>query len=321
MMRKLLTAIAAGIALALAAAPAAAQYPAKAVKVVVPFPAGGAADTIMRIISQPLAQALGQPVVVENRPGADGAIAADAVMKAPPDGYTLFLATSSAMSAVPAMRKTPPYDPVSAFTPITKVGTFSYFLFTHPSVPAKSVNELIDYIRANPGKLNYAGATTTGIMAAVQLASYAKLDMVRVPYKGEGPATIDLVSGRVHLMFATPTNALGPAKEGRLRVLATLLPQRSPAAPDAPTMTEAGAPKLSIVPWAGFFGPAKLPPEIVARLQRELTAILKRPEVRAQIERQAFEVQVSTPEELAAYTREQVEVWKTAVRDSGMPLD
>ena len=307
--------------LAILAAPAAAQYPNKPVRVVVQFPAGGAADTITRVIAQPLAQALGQPVVVENRPGADGAIAADVVMKSPPDGYTLFMATSSAMSAVPAMRKVPPYDPVSAFTPITKVGTFSYFLFTHPSVPAKNVIELIDYIRANPGKLNYAGATTTGIMAAVQLASFAKLEVERIPYKGEGAATIDLVSGRVQFMFATPTNALGPAKEGRLRVLATLLPQRSAMAPDAPTMAEANAPKLSIVPWAGFFGPAKLPPDIVARLNRELTGILKRPEVREQIERQAFDVQSSTPEELAAYTKEQAEVWRTAVRDSGMALE
>ena len=177
-MKKILAAIAPVIALALLAAPANAQYPNKPVKVVVQFPAGGAADTILRIISQPLAQALGQPVLVENRPGADGAIAADVVMKSPPDGYTLFTATSSAISAVPAMRKVPPYDPVAAFTPITKVGTFSYFLFTHPSVPAKTVAELIDHIRANPGKLNYAGATTTGIMAAVQLAGFAKLDMV-----------------------------------------------------------------------------------------------------------------------------------------------
>jgi tripartite-type tricarboxylate transporter receptor subunit TctC len=313
--------LAASAALALIALPAAAQYPNKPVRVVVQFPAGGAADTITRVIAQPLAQALGQSVVVENRPGADGAIAADVVMKAAPDGYTLFMATSSAMSAVPAMRKAPPYDPVAAFTPITKVGTFSYFLFTHPSVPAKNVVELIDYIRANPGKLNYAGATTTGIMAAVQLASFAKLEMERIPYKGEGAATIDLVSGRVQLMFATPTNALGPAKEGRLRVLATLLPQRSALAPDVPTMAEANAPKLSIVPWAGFFGPAKLPPDIVARLNRELTAILKRPEVRELIERQAFDVQSSTPEELAAYTKEQVDVWKTAVRDSGMALE
>jgi tripartite-type tricarboxylate transporter receptor subunit TctC len=301
--------------------PAAAQYPTKPVRVLVPFPAGGGADTIMRIIAQPLAEALRQPVTVENRPGADGAIAADAVVKSPPDGYTLFMATSSAMSAVPAMRKAPPYDPVTAFTPITKICTFSYFLFTHPSVPANNVAELIAYIRANPGKVNYAGPTTTGTMAAVQLAGFANLDMVRVPYKGEGAATLDLVSGRVQLMFATPTNALGPAKEGRLRVLATLLRERSPLVPQAPTMAEAGAPPLSIVPWGGLFGPAGLPKDIVGRLHKEVTAILARSDVREQIARQAFEVQTSTPEELAAYTKEQMEVWKKAVQASGLPLE
>jgi tripartite-type tricarboxylate transporter receptor subunit TctC len=183
------------------------------------------------------------------------------------------------------------------------------------------MSELIAYIRANPGKVNYAGATSTGIMAAAQLAGYAKLDMVRVPYKGEAPATIDLVSGQVQLMFATTTNALAPAKEGRLKVFATLLNQRSPALPEVPTMTEAGAPKLSIVPWAGFFGPAKLPPEIVAKVNRELNAVLKRPEVREQVERQSFELQGSTPEELAAFTKEQLDTWKAAVRDSGIPQD
>ena len=313
--------IAFALALSAVLSPAAAQYPDKPVRVLVPFPAGGGADTIMRIIAQPLAQALGQPVTVENRPGADGAIAADAVAKSPPDGYTLFMATSSAMSAVPAMRKAPPYDPVTGFTPITKIGTFSYFLFTHPSVPANNVAELIAYIRANPGKVNFAGPTTTGTMAAVQLAGFANLDMVRVPYKGEGAATLDLVSGRVQLMFATPTNALGPAKEGRLRVLATLLPARSPLVPQVPTMAEAGAPPLSIVPWGGLFGPAGLPKDVVARLHREVTAILARAEVREQIGRQAFEVQPSTPEELAAYTKEQMEVWKKAVQASGLPIE
>ena len=302
-------------------AQAQAPYPNKPVRVIVQFPAGGAADTITRVIAQPLGAALGQSIVVENRPGADGAIAADAVLKSAADGYTLFMATSSAMSAVPAMRKSPPYDPVRDFTPISKVGTFSYFLFTHPSVPAKNVAELIEYLRANPGKVNYAGPTTTGIMAAVQLAGHAKADMVRVPYKGEGAATIDLVSGRVQLMFATPTNAMGPAREGRLRVLATLLPQRSPMAPEVPTIAESGAKPLSIVPWAGFFAPGKPPAEVIARLNREIVAVLRQPEVRAQIERQAFEVQPSTPEELAAHTREQLEVWKSAVRDSGMPQE
>jgi len=316
-----LLALALAFTAAVYAAPAAAQYPTKPVRIVVPFPAGGGADTITRIIAQPLAEALRQPVTVDNRPGADGAIAADTVTKSPADGYTLFMATSSAMSAVPAMRRQPPYDPTTGFTPITKIGTFSYFLFTHPSVPASNVTELIAYIRANPGKVNYAGPTTTGTMAAVQLAGFANLDMVRVPYKGEGAATIDLVSGRVQLMFATPTNALGPAKEGRLRVLATLLHERSPLAPQVPTMAEAGAPPLSIVPWAGLFGPAGLPKEIVARLHREVTALLGRSEVREQIARQAFEVQSSTADELAAYTKEQVTVWKKAVQSSGLPLE
>jgi tripartite-type tricarboxylate transporter receptor subunit TctC len=291
------------------------------VKVIVQFPAGGAADTILRVIAQPLAQALGQPVVVENRPGADGAIAGEAVAKAANDGYTLFMATSSAIAAVPAMRKAPPYDPLTAFTPIGKVGTFSYFVFTHPSLPAKTMPELIDYIRANPGKVNYAGATTTGIMAAVQLAAYSKLDMQRIPYKGEGPASIDLISGRVQLMFSTPTNTLGAAKDGKLRVLATLLDKRSPVLPDVPTMAEAGAPKLSVVPWAAFVGPPKLPQDIVMRVNRELNLILAKPEVREQIERQVFEVQGSTPEELAAFIREQAATWKKAVADSGMPQE
>jgi len=312
------------LACALAAGNAAAQsapWPNKPIRSIVQFPAGGAADTVLRIIAQPLGQALGQPIVVDNRPGADGAIAADAALKSAPDGYTLFLATNSAFNAVPALRKVAPYNPLTDFTPIGRVGYFSFFLFVNPQVPAKNVGELIAYIRANPGKVNYAGATSTGIMAAAQLAASAKLDMVRVPYKGEAPATIDLVSGQVQLMFATATNAMPAARDGRLKVLATLLGQRSPAAPEAPTMQEAGAPKLSIVPWAGFFGPARLPADIVSRLNRELNAVIKRPEVRDQIEHQSFELSGSTPEELAAFNREQLEAWKIGVRDSGLPQD
>lgn len=296
-------------------------WPAKPIRVIEQFPAGGAADTVLRLIAQPLGAALGQAMVIDNRPGADGAIAGDAAAKAAPDGYTLFMATNSSLSAIPALRKAPPYNPLTDFTPIGRVGYFQFFLFVNPQVPAKNVGELISHIRANPGKINYAGATSTGIMAAAQLASFAKLDMVRVPYKGEAPATIDLVSGQVQFMFATSTNAMPAVRDGRLKVLATLLNQRSPAVPDVPTMVEAGAPKLSIVPWAGFFGPAKLPPEIVARVNRELVAVLKRADVREQIQHQGFEVSESTPDELAAFTREQLEVWKTAVRESGIPQD
>jgi tripartite-type tricarboxylate transporter receptor subunit TctC len=225
------------------------------------------------------------------------------------------------MSALPAMRKSPPFDPTTAFTAIGKVGTFSYFLFVHPSVPAKNVGVLIDYILANPGKVNYASGNSTGILAAAQFASFAKLDMVRVPYKSEVPATIDLVSGNVQMMFATPTNAAPHAREGRLRVLATLSPQRSTLMPEVPTMVESGAPKLSITTWSGMFGPPKLPPEIVARINRELNKILGRADIREQCARQGVEVQGSTPEELAFHTREQLEVWKAGAREFGIAAE
>lgn len=315
---RLLTMLAFVVAALLPAGPAAAQYPSKPIRLILPFPAGGSTDTIARAIAQPLSAALGQQVVVENRPGADGAIAADVVIRSAPDGYTLFLGTSSVMSAVPTMRKQPPYDPVTAFTPIGKIGTYAYFMFAHPSLPGRTVGEVIQYIRANPGKVNYAGATTAGVMAAVEMSGFAKLDMVRIPYKGEGAATLDLVSGRVQLMFATPTNAMPVAKEGRLKVLAVLLPQRSPLSPETPTMSEAGAPNLSIVPWGGFFGPAGLPPEIVARLNRELNIALARPDVRAQLEQQALEVQSSTAAELGAHVKTQLDLWRKAVLESGL---
>ena len=318
---RLLTVSAFVVAALLAAGPAAAQYPSKPIRLIVPFPAGGSTDTIARAIAQPLSAALGQQMVVDNRPGADGAIAADAVLKSAPDGYTLFMATSSALSAVPTMRKQPPYDPVTAFTPIGKVGTYTYFMFAHPSLPGRTVGEVIQYIRANPGKVKYAGATTAGVMAAVEMSGFAKLDMVRIPYKGEGAATLDLVSGRVQLMFATPTNAMPAAKDGRLKLLAALLPQRSPLSPETPTMSEAGAPNLSIVPWGGFFGPAGLPPEIVARLNRELNIVLARPDVRAQLVQQAFEVQSSTAAELGVHVKTQLDLWRKAVLESGLTLE
>jgi tripartite-type tricarboxylate transporter receptor subunit TctC len=318
-MRKLI--IAAAVSLSSLAGPAFAQYPAKPVRTIVQFAPGGAADAVLRIIAQPLGDALGQPVIVENRPGADGAIAGDAVRKSPPDGYTLFFGTVSALSAVPAMRKPPPYDPINDFTPIGRVGYFAFFLYVHPAVPAKSVSELIAYVRANPGKINYATGNGTSILASAQLAAYAKLDMMRVPYKGEAPATIDLLSGHVQMMFATPTPAGPHAKEGRLKVLATLLPQRSALMPDVPTMVEAGVPKLPVASWAGLFGPANLPPAIIAKVNRELNKVLDRADIRDRCAQAGVEVHGSTPEELAALNREQLEVWKAGVRDYGIAPD
>jgi len=294
------------------------QYPNKPIRLIVPFPPGGAAELGARIFAQPLGQALGQPVIIETKPGADGAIAADATMKAAPDGYTLFYATNTAFSWVPAVRKNPPYDPVNDFTPVSMVGIFGFFVFSHPSVPANTMAELLAHIRANPGKLNYASGNSTAMLSTAQLVQREKLDVVHIPYKGDGPLSIDLLGGRVQFAIATPGAAAPQVKEGKLRVLATLLPSRSALLPQAPTMAESGLAGLSITPWGGIFGPKGMPRDITDRLSRELIALLKRPEVREAFGLLAFEPRGSTPEELAAFTKEQLEVWRRVVGEVGI---
>ncbi len=304
--------------LALAALPAAAQYPSKPIRLIVPFPSGSATSTVARILAAPLSQALGQPVVVEDKPGADGAIAGEVVAKSPPDGYTLFMATNSPLAAVPLLHKKPPYDPIADFTPISFVGRYTFYLVVHASVPVKSLTELLDYARANPDKLNYATGNTTAILSTGQLLAFGGAKMVHVPYKGEPPAMTDLVGGRVQVMFASSTTALPMVRDGKLRALATTNAKRTAQLPDVPTMAEAGMPRFSIGSWAALFGPAKMPKDVVDRLNREMNAALKRPEVREQLERQAFEYAGSTPEELATFLKDQLEVWSRTIRESGI---
>ncbi|MEK6245219.1 MAG: tripartite tricarboxylate transporter substrate binding protein [Pseudomonadota bacterium] len=308
----------AAILAALSCCAAQAQYPNKPVRLIVPFPPGGAAELGARIFAQPLGQALGQPVIIETRPGADGAIASDAVMKSSPDGYTLYYGTATGLSWLPAVRKIPPYDPVADFTPVSLVGIFGFFVFSHASLPVNTIGELIAYARANPGKLNYGTGNATAILANGQFALLQKLDMVHIPYKGDGPLSIDLVGGRLQLAFATPGVLAPQVKEGKLRALATLLPSRSPLLPDAPTMTEAGLAPVSITPWGGIFGPARMPKEIVDRLARELAVVLAKPEVRDAFGRLAFEPRSSTPQELAAFVAEQLDAYRRVAREVGI---
>jgi len=306
--------------LALAAMPwtAQAQFPAKSIRVVVPFPAGSATDTVTRVLSASVSQAIGQPLLVENKAGADGAIAAAEVAKAPADGYTLLMATNSPMSAVPAMKKVPPYDPVADFTPITDVGRYTFFIVVHPDVPAKSLAELIAYARANPGKLNYATGNTTGIVSTAFFAAQAQIQMVHVPYKGEPQALTDLVAGRVQVMFCSSGTSVPMIREGRLRALVTTLPRRTHLMPEVPTIAEAGMPQFSITSWAGLFGPAKMPRAVVERLNREFVAAMGRADVQAAMEKQAFALSPSSPERLADLVKEQMESYRSTLRAAGV---
>lgn len=306
------------LAMALLSVAAHAQYPAKPLRVIVPFPAGSATDTITRILANSVSQSLGQPLLVENKAGADGAIAATEVAKAPADGYTLLMATNSPMSAVPAMKKNPPYDPVADFTPITDVGRYTFFVVVHPSVPAKTLSELIGYARANPGKLNYATGNTTGIVSSAYFASLAGIRMVHVPYKGEPQAMTDLVAGRVQLMFASSSTSVPQVREGKLHALVTTLARRSALLPDVPTIAEAGMPKFSLTSWAGLFGPARLPGDVLARLNKEFVAAMARPDVQTAMDKQAFALSPSSPQRLGEFVKEQLESYRAVLRAAGV---
>jgi tripartite-type tricarboxylate transporter receptor subunit TctC len=272
-------------------------------------------------MGQQLTLAMGQQWLVDNRPGADGVVAGNIVIKAAPDGYTVFFGSNSPMSAAPALRKIPPYDPVKDFTPIGLIGHFTFILFTSPSVPAKTLGEFIDYARANPGKLNYGTGNTSGIVSMAQLTSLAKLDIAHIPYKGDALVTADMLGGSIHVAIMAPVPGLAQARDGRLRMLAVLLPRRSALVPEVPTITEAGMPGVSIAPWTGLFGPAGMGGNVVARLSRDLNAVLSRADMREQIGRQGVEVQISTPAELAAHTREQYQAWTRVIRETNIPQE
>ncbi|HYR35519.1 MAG TPA: tripartite tricarboxylate transporter substrate binding protein [Burkholderiales bacterium] len=300
----------------LGAGSAAAQYPSKAIRVLVPFGAGSSTDIVMRIIAQPLSQSLGQPVVVENKPGADGAIAAAEVAKAPADGHTLILGTNSPFSAAPHLRKVS-YDAIADFTPVSMVGNYTFFVLVHPGVPARTLQELISYARANPGRLNYATGNTGGIVMTGMLASQAGIQLVHIPYKSEPPAITDLLSGNVHVMISSYATVAPHLREGKLRALVTTLPNRSPLLPEVPSIVEAGF-KFPFLPWAGMLGPARMPKDITDRLNRELNALLQREDVRESLLRQAFDPKGSSTTEFTAYVREQYDIWGRAIREAGI---
>src|SRR3954464_10025539 len=297
------------------------SYPSKPIRFIVGFPPGGSADPTTRIMGAALSEQLGQPFVVENRPGADGAIGAEQVMRMPADGYTLMFASNSAMTAAVALRKAPTYDPLKDFTPVSMVGRATVFFYVHPDLPAKTLAEFVAYARANPGKLNYGTGNPLSILYNVQLMQATGIDMLHVPYKGEGPLMPDILTGRVHSSFLSTLNAISLAKEGKLRPLAVLLKNRSPLLPEVPTIDEAGVPQVTVRQWSGVFGPPKMAPEIVARLNKEVNAAIKRPGVIEQLLKYGYQPEGSTPEGLLAINRDDLALWRKLVAQAKIPLE
>jgi tripartite-type tricarboxylate transporter receptor subunit TctC len=317
-MKKWLLVFAAAAAALHAPTVAAETYPTRPITLVAIFGAGSASDTICRVLAQPLGAALKQPVIVENRPGADGALAATYVAKANPDGYTLMLGTNSPLSADPFLLKDLSYDPIKDFAPVTRVGSYTLMLVVNPSLPIHSVKELIAYAKANPGKLSYASANTSGIVAAETLKHWAGIDILHVPYKSPPPALEDIIAGRVSMMFTDLTTGIPHVKAGTLRALATTRIKRSALFPELPTMDEVGVEGFDLDSWAGVVAPARTPPEIVTQLNGELRKIIDDPDIKGKLKNVGFEAFSSTPEEFGSYMKVQLDRWGKMVADAGI---
>jgi tripartite-type tricarboxylate transporter receptor subunit TctC len=297
------------------------SYPSRPITLVAVFGPGSASDTICRIIADKLSPALGQPVVVEDRPGADGALAALYVHHQPADGYTLLMGTNSPLSADPFIHKDINYDPIKDFVPITRVGSFTLMLVVNPKLPIHSVKDLVDYAKAHPGELSFASGNTAGIVGGYTLEKWAEISMLHVPYKTTGPALEDIISGRVSMMFADFTSAMPFVKAATLRPLAISRIKRSPLYPDLPTLDEAGIKGFNLDAWAGLVAPTGTPPSVVKKLNGALRKIIDDPDVQAKFKNVGFDGFSSTPQELGNYIKAEIADWGKMVKDAGIKPD
>jgi tripartite-type tricarboxylate transporter receptor subunit TctC len=307
---------------ALGPGPADAQsYPTKPIRVIVPFAAGGAVDVLARLVSAKMSDSIGQPVIIENRAGAAGNVAADAVAKSPPDGYTI-LQNTNGQAISPSLYKSLPFDVVKDFTPVTQLVASQLLLVATPSLPAKSVQELIALAKAKPGSLNY-GMTGIGNPLHLTMEMFkhaAGIDLQAVPYRGDAPLNTALIAGEVHLAVVPFATAKPHVEAGRLRALAIPGARRSPALPQVPTIAESGLPGFESSSWQGWFVPANTPAEIVALIQREAAKALNAPDVRERLEATANEVVASTPEAFTAVFKNDLAKFAKVVKDAKIPL-
>jgi len=299
------------------------QYPSRPVRFVVPFAPGGSTDTLARTIGVKLADALGQQVVVDNRPGANGDIGMMIVAKAPPDGHTILLGYIANLAIAPSLYAKLPFDPVKDYAHITQIATSPNVLTAHPSVPAKGLQELIALAKAKPGAVNFAstGVASVGHLTGELLNNLAGMKMTHVPYKGGGQAIIDLLGGHVQVMFSGFSAAMPHIKSGKIRALAVTGAKRSPALADVPTIAEQGFPGVEATAWYGVLAPAGTPKPVVTRLHDETVRILKLPDVSQRLDALGFEIVGSTPEQFGAYIKSEIRKWEKVVKASGAKPD
>src|ERR671931_1324021 len=312
-------------ALCIASVPAAAQhFPSRPVKIVVPTTPGGATDALSRSIGARLSEMWGQPVVVENKPGATQIIGGEYVAKSPPDGYTLIVSDAATFIMNPILHKNLPYDGLRAFTPITLLVRFPWVIAVHPSVPAASFQEFVAYARAHPGAISYGsfGTGSSGHISVDYLKNLLGIDLVHVPYKGAGPAVTDLLSGQIQMMMVTPLLVEPHARAGKLRLIAAATPTRIPRLPDLPTVAESGAPGYEAGTWFALAGPAGMPREVTYAIYNEVKKVLNEPAFKERyIDKQWFEVVANPPEEFAAFLQKDYERWEKLIRLSRVKLE
>lgn len=293
-------------------------YPSRPIRLVVPFAAGSGTDAVARITAKELGDALNQNVIVDNRPGANGSIAAEIVAQAAPDGYTLFMTTNTTHSANPSLMKKLPYDPIKDFTPVARMGNLPFMLVINPKLPVKTVGELIAYAKSHPD-MSYASGNSTGIVSGATLARMAHVDLLHVPYKSTPPAMTDVIAGQVPMMFVDVAAGIANVKAGRMRALAVTTAQRSRLLPDLPPIGDTPELKgFDITSWNGVFAPAKTPQPIVDRLNRELSKIAASKEVAPKFEALGFEAFGQTPQQFAGFVGSELVKWNKLVKDAGI---
>jgi len=300
---------------AFAQAPA---WPTRNITLVLPFAAGSGTDTTTRIISKELGTALGVGMVIDNKAGANGSIAASYVARAPADGYTLFVTTNTTHSANPYLLKTLSYDPIKDFTPIARTGDLPFMLVINPDIPANSVPELIALAKKEPGKYSYASGSSSAIVSGATFARLAGLDLLHVPYKSSPPALTDVIAGRVSMMFVDVLTGLPHVSGKVLKALAVTTKNRSALLPHLPSMDEAGVKGFDITSWQGYLGPAGLPKDIVLKLNAEIQKIINRPEIKKELAERGMEAFSGPPEEFEQFLKDQLVVWEKLIADAGI---